>query len=708
MVYPNGRTIDYSYGSGMSNANAALDQAIGRLDAIVDGANSGDAGQVLQQYSYLGLSTIVAENDPQTGINLTYLGSAGSVGAGGDQYVGLDRFGRVVDQNWVNSATGTSTVDLQYAYDSNGNVLYENNLLDPSQSELFHANSSAVGDNRTAYDPLGRLSGFEVGVLSASGNNGTSGQGSLDTVANPSASQSWNLDSQGNWSSVTTNGTTQTRTANAQNQITSISGSATPTYDANGDMISDQNGNTYTYNAWNQLVAVKNSAGAVIAQYTYDARGYRISETYPQGGTGIPAGTTNYIYYDAQWQAIETRTNGTAASDVTSQMVWSASYINAAVLQDTYSAGVIQPNSRLYFEQDANWNTTAVVGLVSGNWQVVQRYTYSPYGTITVLNADWSTPPTGTTPMVNNLYQGMTLDSVTGLYYERYRNYSPSLGTWISQDPLQYINGANTYQFVMSDPVGSRDTKGLTVIGAGITSGGQFGPVGASASAFFITDGMNSGIAISLGAGGGAGIDASVTPGITASNASNIYDMAGPFSNISAGGGAGFGGVGDAYVGNSPDGPVFGGTVGIGPMVGGGASSSLTDTVVFPLPSLDGGIYNDYTAGQIVSVGNSILQSVGNSVVQNVGEGAVNLVQNIGNLYSNLAQSLVPASGLAPPTGNYTTDSVSPQIPTSPGLTFTLSNGQQITLTESQMTAIGQEARRYVSGQNNQGSGCKN
>ena len=71
MVYPNGRTIDYSYGSGMANSNAALLRqepksrytggsvpreinAIGRLDGIVDGTNSGDAGQVLEQYSYLG------------------------------------------------------------------------------------------------------------------------------------------------------------------------------------------------------------------------------------------------------------------------------------------------------------------------------------------------------------------------------------------------------------------------------------------------------------------------------------------------------------------------------------------------------------------------------------------------------------------------------------------------------------------------------
>ena len=187
------------------------------------------------------------------------------------------------------------------------------------------------------------------------------------------------------------------------------------------------------------------------------------SERGAQGGAGIPAGTVNYIYYNANWQAIETRTNGTANGNVTSQMVWSAAYINAAILQDAYSAGTIQPIARKYFLQDGNWNTTAIVMANPGTgvWAVTQRYVYRPYGTVTVLNADFSIPPVGTQPVVDNLYQGMTLDSVTGLYYERFRNYSPGLGVWISQDPAQYIDGANTYQFVDSSPVGAVDPSGL-------------------------------------------------------------------------------------------------------------------------------------------------------------------------------------------------------------------------------------------------------
>ncbi len=74
-------------------------------------------------------------------------------------------------------------------------------------------------------------------------------------------------------------------------------------------------------------------------------------------------------------------------------------------------------------------------------------------------------------PPVNNLYKGMTLDAVTGLYYERNRDYSPSLGRWMEQDPAQFINGANTYQFVDSSPVGNVDASRLQVFAYGFTVG---------------------------------------------------------------------------------------------------------------------------------------------------------------------------------------------------------------------------------------------
>ena len=176
MIYPNGRTLDYVYNSG-------LDSSISRLSAIADD-NSGTPGTTLEGYTYLGLDTIVQYSHPEDGINLTYIQQAGDtryINDGGDQYVGLDRFGRVIDQNWWNPTTQTSTDRFQYGYDRNGNVLYSNNLVNSAESELYRSNSTQSGDSNTAYDPLGRETAFARGTLSSSGHNGTQ----LDTIVEP-------------------------------------------------------------------------------------------------------------------------------------------------------------------------------------------------------------------------------------------------------------------------------------------------------------------------------------------------------------------------------------------------------------------------------------------------------------------------------------------------------------------------------------------
>ena len=60
-----------------------------------------------------------------------------------------DRFGRVIDQNWLNTTTGVTTDRFQYTYDRDGDVLSENNLVDAAVSELYGANSSTSGDSNT-------------------------------------------------------------------------------------------------------------------------------------------------------------------------------------------------------------------------------------------------------------------------------------------------------------------------------------------------------------------------------------------------------------------------------------------------------------------------------------------------------------------------------------------------------------------------------
>src|SRR5207249_11151578 len=127
-----------------------------------------DGTTTLESYSYLGLYTDVNRAHPQPGVDLTYIkqGIEGN-GDAGDQYTGLDRFGRVVDQRWIVAATGTATDRFKYGYDRDSNRLYRDNLVNSSFGELYHANGASNG-----YDQLNQLTDFRRGTLSDTNTDG--------------------------------------------------------------------------------------------------------------------------------------------------------------------------------------------------------------------------------------------------------------------------------------------------------------------------------------------------------------------------------------------------------------------------------------------------------------------------------------------------------------------------------------------------------
>src|SRR5581483_6030889 len=96
--------------------------------------------------SYLGLGTVVQRAHPQAAVDLTYIKQSGEAdGDAGDQYTGLDRFGRVVDQRWRKTSDGSHPDRFGYGYDRDGNRLYREDLVNSAFSELYHANGSGNG-----------------------------------------------------------------------------------------------------------------------------------------------------------------------------------------------------------------------------------------------------------------------------------------------------------------------------------------------------------------------------------------------------------------------------------------------------------------------------------------------------------------------------------------------------------------------------------
>ncbi|MDY3560569.1 hypothetical protein R5W23_001813 [Gemmata sp. JC673] len=304
ITYPSGYVLTYNYASGINDG-------ISRLSSLSDSTGT------LEAYSFLGLCTVVVRAHPQPNVDLSYVKlAAEAVDDAGDQYTGLDRFGRVVDQRWLNPTTGTATDRFQYGYDAAGNRTYRDNLINTAFGEVC------------SYDALDQLASFDRGTL-----NGTK-TGISGTV---SRSQGWDYDAVGNWDSVTTNGTTQTRTANAQNEITGISGATAPTYDANGNMTGDETGRQFVYDAWNRLVAVKSSGGTTLKTYAYDGLNRRATETI--AATSV----TTDLYYSDQWQVLEERVGGNTVEGY----VWSPVYADAMILRGRDTDGNGSMDERL-------------------------------------------------------------------------------------------------------------------------------------------------------------------------------------------------------------------------------------------------------------------------------------------------------------------------------------------------------------------------
>ena len=204
---------------------SGVNDAISRLTTVADGANT------VEVLSYLGLGTVVMRTHAETGVNLSYLKQSGEPdGDAGHPYTGVDRFGRIVDQRWINSSN-TNLDRNQYGYDRAGNRLFKDNMLMSDLSEQY------------AYDALGQLTDYQQGTPTSA----------------VTRTQSWDLDALGNWNTVTTDSVEMTREHNAQNEITNIGETTTITYDANGNLTTDENEFQFRWDAWNRLVQVRDA-----------------------------------------------------------------------------------------------------------------------------------------------------------------------------------------------------------------------------------------------------------------------------------------------------------------------------------------------------------------------------------------------------------------------------------------------------------------
>jgi RHS repeat-associated protein len=422
-AYPSGAAIGYDYGSAGS-----LNDVISRLDHLSQGTLT------LESYAYLGLSTVVHRAHPQSGVDLTYIGTG--PGDAGDQYVGLDRFGRVVDQRWL---SGTLSLDrYQYAYDRNSNVTSKNNIT-AWHAPLVHSDF----DETYSYDPLNRL----VSTL----HYNSSGR-----------DQFWTMDATGNITNVNTGGVDQAHYFDTPNLIMGYDGLGLA-YDSNGRTNLDERENWLIYDAWNRVVAVLHGnvsyTAELIATHAYDGMGRMISQ-----GDGEDGGASRVDSYFAGTQDIEQRVGVGSGSNGTASTLnyFSPVYVNALMARDRDTDANGSLDERVYFASDANFNVTAVISAAGG---VLQRQVYDSYGVVAFKDSAWSDQE-GDEYAQQRLFQGMDFHSDIGWYFAGQSNYarwySPTLMVWNRPDDAGFVDGPSRLAFVGGNPINLVDPTGTT------------------------------------------------------------------------------------------------------------------------------------------------------------------------------------------------------------------------------------------------------
>jgi RHS repeat-associated protein len=214
-----------------------------------------------------------------------------------------------------------------------------------------------------------------------------------------------------NWTSVNDNGYLSVRASNAMNQYTNVN-SFVPGYDGNFNETTNYHGQTFIYNAANQVVG-----GSI--QATYDGLGRCVRRTV--------GGVTTLFTYD-NWNPILEWDQG---GNQRARNIYGA---KADEILGRYDA-IYGP---LIYKQDKRGNVTF---LLDGANRVIEKYTYDAFGRPAVTSWNYQTSawkaPSDRSSFGNRfMFTGREWLAEINAYDYRHRLYYPDVGRFLQTDPL--------------------------------------------------------------------------------------------------------------------------------------------------------------------------------------------------------------------------------------------------------------------------------
>ena len=293
---------------------------------------------------------------------------------------------------------------------------------------------TAASTDTFAYNPRGEVTGSTNDVNSV-----------LD--------RAYAYDPIGNRLTATEGTETKSYTANNLNQylsVTSASSVVNPTYDDDGNMVTDGEGKTYTWDGENRLTQVT-LPNSDIVRYAYDGQSRRVKREHI---TSASTQTTTYLYDG--WNVIAESKQVGSSDPHLKTYIWGLDLSYG--LQGVGGVGGLLasiahgPSPIAAFPTyDGNGN---VSDLLDDQGTTKAHYEYDAFGKETLVTGDWAQ---------ENTYRFSTKpwDAETELNYYGYRFYQSNGERWLSRDPLRELGGSNLYGFIHNNPINQFDPFGL-------------------------------------------------------------------------------------------------------------------------------------------------------------------------------------------------------------------------------------------------------
>ena len=408
--------------------NAAIGGAFakGRLNKISDSSGS-------TSYVYDALGRVVRKTQA----------------VGSDQLAKAFAVGYEYTAGRMTGLTYPSGRKLTYAFDTEGRVtgisLASQTVLSGAVYVPFGpiagwtwANGQAY---RRTYDLDGRIATLTTGPDSAAFGSGswTFGYDALDRLADATSPAGETLgyayDANGNRKQETRAGAVTTYGYFAvSNRLQVLTGASAKifSYDAAGNLTGN-GAVTFSYDGRGRMTQVSNGY-----RYAVNGLGQRVSKSGP--------GETTYFVYDEQGHLIG---EYDAAGAVRQELAWLAD-TPVATFRPTASGGV-----DIYSIYTDHLNTPRLI-IDSAN-RTVWEWPLDTFGA----GAAKEYPSGLGTFSFNLRFPGQYHDAETGLHYNYFRDYDPSVGRYVESDPIGLKGGLNTFGYANARPTVNADTFGL-------------------------------------------------------------------------------------------------------------------------------------------------------------------------------------------------------------------------------------------------------